>query len=235
MVLPRSTQTAENFLWGRARFLEEARTLARLEAAPGIVTVHDFLEANGTAYMVMTLVRGETLEARLKRDRACRSRRSSSCSIPCSTAGTGARARASCIGDIKPRQHPARQFRPADPDRFRRFARGAAGRTRHDRSLTPGYAAFEQSTSAGRPWTDIYALAAAATALRRAAAAGRDRMIGDGWCRRQSRQGPLCAQPGGDRAGQLEADRPAAGHRRLAARAVRTGLRRRRMGHDADA
>src|SRR5262252_9196887 len=61
MVLPRSTQLAEDFRWGRERFLAEARTLARLEGAIGIVNVHDFLEANGTAYMVMALVRGQTL------------------------------------------------------------------------------------------------------------------------------------------------------------------------------
>src|SRR5215813_10963400 len=45
-VLPRSTRVAEDFRWGRERFLEEAKTLARLEGAPGIVNVHDFLEAN---------------------------------------------------------------------------------------------------------------------------------------------------------------------------------------------
>jgi hypothetical protein len=49
IVLPRSTRTAEDFLWGRERFLDEARTLATLEDAPGIVNVYDFMEANGTA------------------------------------------------------------------------------------------------------------------------------------------------------------------------------------------
>ncbi len=68
MVIPRSTQHAEDFLWGRDRFLEEGRTLALLDGAPGIVRVHDFLEANGTAYMVMALARGETLEQRLTRE-----------------------------------------------------------------------------------------------------------------------------------------------------------------------
>ena len=41
IVLPRSTQHAENFRWGRERFLDEAKTLARLEDAVGIVNVHD--------------------------------------------------------------------------------------------------------------------------------------------------------------------------------------------------
>ena len=60
-VLPRSTELARDFLDGRDRFLKEARTLAHLDAVPGIVQVLDFLEANGTAYMVMKLVRGMTL------------------------------------------------------------------------------------------------------------------------------------------------------------------------------
>ena len=68
-VVPRSTQLAEDFIWGRERFLEEARILATLEGVPSIVRVYDYLEANGTAYMVMGLARGETLEQRLKRDK----------------------------------------------------------------------------------------------------------------------------------------------------------------------
>jgi serine/threonine protein kinase len=67
MVVPRSTQHGEDFIWGRERFLAEARILATLENAPSVVRVYDYLEANGTAYMVMALARGETLEQRLKR------------------------------------------------------------------------------------------------------------------------------------------------------------------------
>src|SRR3984885_7008194 len=65
-VLPRSTEVAEDFGWGRERFIEEGRTLAPLHEAPSIVQVFDFLEENGTAYIVMELLRGETLEERIK-------------------------------------------------------------------------------------------------------------------------------------------------------------------------
>src|SRR5215510_1478291 len=68
-VLPRSPDHAEQFAWGRERFLEEARTLARLDRTPAIVRVHDFLEDNGTAYMVMALIEGETLAKRLLREK----------------------------------------------------------------------------------------------------------------------------------------------------------------------
>src|SRR5262249_54478107 len=66
-VVPRSTEVADDFTWGRERFLEEARTLAKFDGSPAVVRVIDFLEANGTAYMVMALVRGETLEWRIRK------------------------------------------------------------------------------------------------------------------------------------------------------------------------
>ena len=50
----------------RQRFLQEGRTLARLHH-PGIVTVHSVFEENGTDYLVMKLVEGETLESYAKR------------------------------------------------------------------------------------------------------------------------------------------------------------------------
>src|SRR5918999_1442753 len=64
-VLPRSTEVADDFGWGPSRFIEEGRTLANLHEAPSIVKVFDFLEANGTAYIVMELLRGQTLEDRV--------------------------------------------------------------------------------------------------------------------------------------------------------------------------
>src|SRR6187431_1530341 len=67
-VLPRSTEVAQDFLWGRERFVSEGRTLASLSDAPAIVRVFDFLETNGTAYLVMELVPGETLEHLLMRE-----------------------------------------------------------------------------------------------------------------------------------------------------------------------
>ena len=46
MVLPISTDHAEQFAWGRERFMEEARTLARLDCTPAIVRAFDFREDN---------------------------------------------------------------------------------------------------------------------------------------------------------------------------------------------
>ena len=50
----------ETFDWGLKRFLEEAQTLAKFRH-PNLIRVLSVFEANGTAYMVMELVRGWTL------------------------------------------------------------------------------------------------------------------------------------------------------------------------------
>ena len=96
-VLPRSTSAAEDFTWGRERFVAEGRTLASLQDAPAIVRVFDFLEANGTAYIVMQLLHGETLEARLKRTGPSRPPISTASCGRCSTGWSRSITRASCI------------------------------------------------------------------------------------------------------------------------------------------
>jgi glycine betaine/choline ABC-type transport system substrate-binding protein/serine/threonine protein kinase len=53
---------AEEFRYGLNKFLEEARTLARFNEHPNIVTVRDYFEANGTAYLVMNYHEGITLQ-----------------------------------------------------------------------------------------------------------------------------------------------------------------------------
>jgi len=160
-VLPRSTKVAEDFAWGRQRFVDEGRTLATLQRAPAIVRVFDFLEANGTAYIVMELVPGDTLESRLKAG-------------PLSPAevdrilwplldgleqvhGTGFLHR-----DIKPANILLdAEGRPTLID-FGASRIAMAGRTAAMTAIfTPGYAAAEQMTSARQgPWTDIYGVAA---------------------------------------------------------------------------
>ena len=66
-VLPRSTSAAEDFAWGRDRFIAEGRTLAALHREPGIELVHDFIVANGTAYLVLELLAGHTLQEQVER------------------------------------------------------------------------------------------------------------------------------------------------------------------------
>jgi Tol biopolymer transport system component len=62
-VLPESLQTNAQL---QARFEREARTISQLNH-PHICTVHDVGEERGTHYLVMELVEGETLAARIAR------------------------------------------------------------------------------------------------------------------------------------------------------------------------
>src|SRR6476646_312167 len=59
-VVPRSARLADDFAWGRERFLDEARALARFRH-PHIVPVLRYLAANGTAYTVMEFEDGRSL------------------------------------------------------------------------------------------------------------------------------------------------------------------------------
>ncbi len=65
-VPPPGGPAEKNYQWGLQEFLKEAQALARFKH-PNIVRVLRFLEANGTAYMVMEYEQGESLAAYLKR------------------------------------------------------------------------------------------------------------------------------------------------------------------------
>ena len=65
-VVPRSSADKQAFDVGLGRFLDEARMQARLEH-PNLVQVHRALRANGTGYVVMDYVEGETLAQLLER------------------------------------------------------------------------------------------------------------------------------------------------------------------------
>lgn len=58
----------DGFQRGKERFLYEARTLARMEKQPEIVTVRDYFEENGTAYIVMEYVEGTTFKSWVKQN-----------------------------------------------------------------------------------------------------------------------------------------------------------------------
>lgn len=161
-VLPRSTEVADDFGWGRSRFIEEGRTLANLHEAPSIVRVFDFLEANGTAYIVMEPLRGRTLEERVKAEG------------PLSPAGLQAMLSPLLAGlekvhetgflhrDIKPANIMLGAGGKPTLIDFGAARAAMADRTRTMTAIfTPGYAAPEQFTSAKQgPWTDIYGLSA---------------------------------------------------------------------------
>ena len=160
-VLPRSTKVADDFGWGRQRFVDEGRTLATLQRAPAIVHVFDFLEANGTAYIVMELVPGDTLEERLHRGPIVQAELDKIL-WPLLDGLEQVHATGFLHRDIKPANILLdARGNPTLID-FGASRAAIAGRSQAMTAIfTPGYAAAEQMTSAKQgPWTDIYGLSA---------------------------------------------------------------------------
>lgn len=164
-VLPLAEGLAEDFRWGLTRFIEEGRILARFDH-PAVVRVHSVFESHGTAYLVMRYERGETLDARLRRDPGMSERELREI-LDDVMAGLEHLHQGGIIHrDIKPGNLYLREDGQALLLDF-----GAARQAFHAQTQTvtalvsPGYAPFEQyrsdSTMQG-PWTDIYALGATA-------------------------------------------------------------------------
>jgi serine/threonine protein kinase len=60
-VVPFTGEGREHFDYGLRKFLAEGQALVRFQDHPGIDSGLDYLEANGTAYLVMEYVEGQTL------------------------------------------------------------------------------------------------------------------------------------------------------------------------------
>ena len=161
-VRARTEEHDERYRWGLARFIREARTLARFDH-PNIVRVLSVFEFNNTAYMVMRFEEGSNLGAVLEK--------------------RGTLPEAELMRIVQPildgleLVHNAGFIhRDIKPDNIHIRADGSPvlldfGSARqpvtHAPSMTilvaPGYAPFEQYYSSGEnqgPWTDIYALGA---------------------------------------------------------------------------
>jgi serine/threonine protein kinase len=162
-VIPRSRTDADDYDWGLKRFLDEAKTLAQHEAVPNVVRVYDFVEANGTAYMVMALVEGENLSAILRQRGTLNEQELRAIVLPLLDGLEQLHETGLIHRDIKPANIILRAGRGPTLIDFGAAREGLGRKSRSVTSiLTPGYAPFEQYGSAGDqgPWTDIYALAA---------------------------------------------------------------------------
>jgi serine/threonine protein kinase/peptidoglycan hydrolase-like protein with peptidoglycan-binding domain len=161
-VIPLSAGLAEMFNWGRERFLQEARTLGKLAHVPAVVRVHDFLEANGTAYMVMELVEGETLEHRIARTGALNAEEIEQLLYPLLDGLEQIHSVGFLHRDIKPSNIIVNDKGKPTLIDFGASRAALAGRTTSMTAVfTPGFAPLEQFTSARQgPWTDIYSLSA---------------------------------------------------------------------------
>ncbi|MBC7940300.1 MAG: serine/threonine protein kinase, partial [Chitinophagaceae bacterium] len=161
----RSQSDAETFALGLKSFVNEARLLARFDH-PSLLKVLRFWEANGTAYMAMPVLRGQTLkELRLTHKQPPDEAWMRGLLEP-------------LLGAIGRLHSEGVYHRDIAPDNIQIEADGrpvlldfgAARRVISDKSqnltaiLKPAYAPIEQYAEVGSvrqgPWTDLYALGA---------------------------------------------------------------------------
>jgi serine/threonine protein kinase len=184
-VLPRTTKMADDFGWGRERFVTEGRTLASLHRVPAIVRVFDFLQSNGTAYIVMELLHGETLEDRIAKNGKLTAEEVDRILWPLLDGLEQVHNAGFLHRDIKPANILLDAAGNPTLIDFGASRAAMAGRSTPLTAIfTPGYAAAEQMTSAKQgPWTDIYGVSAtlyhAITGQRPPSAF--DRMLNDGY------------------------------------------------------
>lgn len=152
----------ENYQWGLREFLKEARALAQFKHA-NIVRVLRFLEANGTAYMVMEYEEGESLSGHLARHGGFLPEPALlSIFLPILNGLQAVHAAGLLHLDIKPDNIYLRRSGPPMLIDFG-AARQRQGENRSEKvALTPGYCALEQYPGHGDlgPWSDVYSMGA---------------------------------------------------------------------------
>ncbi|HPC91616.1 MAG TPA: bifunctional serine/threonine-protein kinase/formylglycine-generating enzyme family protein [Myxococcota bacterium] len=162
-VNPCTIEDRDAFEFGLQKFLEEAQVLARVSEKdnPRIVGIHNFFKANGTAYLVMRYLEGQTLADLLK---------SRGGSLPEDQAIVILTAMLDGLREIHNEGLIHRDIKPQNvfitndgglkliDFGAARYAQGA--RSRSFPIFTPSYAPLEQYSEQGSqgPWTDLYAV-----------------------------------------------------------------------------
>jgi serine/threonine protein kinase len=152
---PNSSQSAEDFMWGKRRFLDESRTLATFRH-PNIVRVMRFFEANGSAYMVMEYVEGDSLPDWIKPRRPLAESEIRALVTPLLEGLVVVHSAGYLHRDIK----PGNIFVRYDGSPVMLDFGSARPKSGQSTSIvTPGYAPFEQYHTQGNqgPWSDLYA------------------------------------------------------------------------------
>lgn len=156
-------EKTEQFREGRDKFLEESKRLARMQKVPGIVQIYNSFAENGTAYIVMEFLEGETLETRLKREGKILEREAVDIMLSVLQALKMVHKEGILHRDIAPNNIFLTEGGEVKLLDFG-AARSATGS--HSKSLTvlykEGYTPEEQYRSRGDQgtWTDVYACAA---------------------------------------------------------------------------
>ena len=148
---------------GKDKFMDEARRLAQFASVPGIVTILDVFDANGTSYIVMEYLEGETVRDRLAREKKIPEEEAVAIMLPVLDALTSVHEKGIIHRDVS----PDNIFLTEDGQvKLLDFGAARYASTGHSKSLSvilkPGFAPEEQYRSRGKqgPWSDVYACAA---------------------------------------------------------------------------
>ena len=159
-----SEEREAGFAYGKAQFLEEARTLAAVTGSENIVRIHSYFEENGTAYFTMDYVEGLPLDEYLKtRGARLKAAEAAALLLPLMGALDTVHRKGIVHRDIAPDNiiiSPEGKARLIDFGAAR-YSTGEKSKSL-DVILKHGFAPMEQYTRRGRqgPWTDVYAMAA---------------------------------------------------------------------------
>ncbi len=162
---PLSQRSQHDYEYGLSKFVEEGRNLAKFRDYPGIVSLLDFFEAHGTAYIVMAYMEGMTFKQYLEQQPGGRVTFDQALSVlnPVMDALREVHRTGMLHRDISPDNIYLNNDRQVKILDF-----GATRYAMRDQSqnltvmIKPGYAPLEQYSSGGKQgaWTDVYALGA---------------------------------------------------------------------------
>lgn len=149
---------------GKARFLEEARNMAKFNTHPNIINVYDFFEENNTAYIIMEFLDGVNYKEYIKEEGG---RVAPEKALEVTQAVLTALMEVHKSGILHRDISPDNIFMCSD-GRIKLIDFGAARFSAKDEDKTrsvilkPGFAPPEQYQTKSRqgPWTDIYAVGA---------------------------------------------------------------------------
>jgi serine/threonine protein kinase len=163
-VQPLSQRSRQDFAYGLSKFVEEGQNLARFRDYPGIVSLFDFFEAHGTAYLVMAYMEGMTFKQYLgKQGGKIGFDAALAILIPVMDALREVHRVGMLHRDISPDNIYLNQDRQV---KILDFGATRYAMREQSHGLTvlfkPGYAPLEQYSSGGKqgPWTDVYAVGA---------------------------------------------------------------------------